>query len=480
METLNDLLASFPKHADKLLFRGAHQSLSYTDAHQRALALAASLRGLGMSLGDTVLLTLENSSAFPVALLGVVAAGCTVILGDRETGAQLLAGVGGRIPTAHIHDHDGEPCLKLTDSGKPSLPLEQLPRGASGVHSLPPPAADRAAVVVYTSASSGVARGVVKTHANLMVEVADLARILARRGDRFLSVLPWSYIYGLLHHLLVPMFVGGTAWYLRQYTPRDIVQAVAQGQVDLFIGVPALYRVLAGLPAPLVPGNLTWAVSSGAPLDDATALRIGERLGWPLVEFYGSTESGGISFNPDKLSYSSSVGHPMPHIEVRGPTGSGGSGVLEVRGPTVSDWAYEGSDEVRLTDDRGWYRTNDTGHIDSDGRLYLQGRLDRLIKVAGRRVSLDSIEAALLALPGVVDAAVGVRIDRIHGEVPVADVVFTPGSDWSVETLMQACRNSLPPHKRPRQIVLCRRIDRKRVGKAAVAIAALTSSPEES
>jgi malonyl-CoA/methylmalonyl-CoA synthetase len=237
--------------------------------------------------------------------------------------------------------------------------------------------------------------------------------------------------------------------------------------------------LISALSLPLRGRGLSWAVSSGAPLDATTAHKIDERLGWRLVEFYGSTESGGISFNPDKLNHSGSVGHQMPHIEVKGLSGAEQAGVLEVRGPTVSDWAYEGGGRIRLTGQAGWYPTNDAGYIDGDGRLYLLGRTVRLIKVAGKRVSLDSIEAALLSMPGVMDAAVSARVDRIHGEVPVAEVVPTPDSGLSLEALLQECQRRLPPHKRPREIRLRERIQRRRISKGPVTENAMAQASEE-
>ena len=471
MDTLVDLLASFPHHRDKRLVWTPDESLSYAEAYDAALALAGHLRGLGLGRGDEVLITLHNGSAFPIALLGVAAAGCTAILADRESGGQVLAGAGGTTPTARIHDHAGEARLELNGPAGYSSALHQLLKVPARASDLPLPSGADTAAILYTSGSSGAVRGVAKTHANLMVEIADLADILASPGDRFLSVLPWSYIYGLLHHLLLPMYVGGVAYHLRSYTPYDLVETVVRHEIDLFVGVPALYRVISALSLPVRGTGLSWAVSSGAPLEGATAAKIGARLGWPLVEFYGSTESGGISFNPDKLTHGDSVGHPMPHIEVRGLTRGQQPGVLEVRGPTVSEWACEGARRIHLTDGDGWYATNDTGHIDGDGRLHLLGRTGRLIKVAGKRVSLDSIEAALLAIPGVMDAAVSARLDRVHGEVAIADVVPAPGSGLSLERLMGDCQRRLPPHQRPREVRLCDGIQRRRNSKGPITAA---------
>jgi acyl-coenzyme A synthetase/AMP-(fatty) acid ligase len=472
MDTLVDLLGSFPRHGNKPLFWAPGEILSYADAHQGALALAGYLRANGLGPGDEVLITLGNGSAFPIALLGVAAAGCSVILADRDSSGQVLGGGGAKRPAAHVHDYAGAARVELGSAPGASAPLPRLPASGSGAPgSLPPREPGDLACILYTSGSSGMGRGVLKTHANLMVELADLADILARPGDRFLSVLPWSYIYGLLHHLLLPMYVGGTACHLRGYTPAELLDTVARQDVDVFVGVPALYRVLAGVPGTLRRDDLSWAVSSGAPLDATTAARIYKRLGWRVVEFYGSTESGGISFNPDKQSHGDSVGQAMPHIQIRGLPRHQGVGVLEVRGPTVSDWAHEGTGKIRLTDAEGWYATNDTGSLDSRGRLRLTGRVGRLIKVAGKRVSLDGIEAALLSLPGVMDATVSARYDRLHGEVPVADVVPAPGSGLSSEGLLRNCKLLLPAHQRPRQIRLCRLIKRRRVSKAPLAAA---------
>jgi long-chain acyl-CoA synthetase len=487
--TLNGLL--WPERqaqhaANHMLFWSPARCLTYREAGRGALQLARFLRQCGVRKGDHVLLNLPNSPGYIMSFFGVLLAGGVVMLGDTDI-AQTLASRSSSCNIAWMIVEAPAPAgAGSSPAGEPRLRLQHWTNGASptevclddafaepvadhDAQHFPLPEPDDVMGVIYTSGSDGLPKGVVKTHRNFLVELADLSTIIVQSQGRFLSVLPWSYIYGLIHHLLLPLYLDATIYYLPQYSPRLLLETIEQHQIQVFVGVPSLYRILSSLPDPPPCRSLIRAVSSGAPLEAATVVKLTEHLDFRIIEFYGSTETGAIAYHPDKASHPQAVGQAMPHVELRVEPdplwNAAGTGRLYVRGPTVSASSYSASELLALTDADGWYNTGDVGYQDTDGRLYLVGRSSRIIKVDGRRVALDEIEAIILTIPGVVDVVARSQPDPIHGESPTVEIATGDAGALRAEDIQAACRRLLPPHKRPRSIQLVKEIARRRVGK---------------
>lgn len=473
--------------AEHMLFWSPARCLTYREAGRGALQIARFLRQHGIRKGDYVLLGLQNGPAYIMSFFGVLLAGGVVVLGDTDIAPPLtspspsltIAWMITETPAASgtIPSPAGEPRLRLqhwTDGVlRTELCLDEAfaePVAEREAQQFPRLVPDDVMGIIYTSGSDGKPKGVVKTHRNFLVELADLSTIIVQPRGRFLSVLPWSYIYGLIHHFLLPLYLDATIYSLAQYSPRLLLETIERHRIRVFVGVPTLYRVLSSLPDPPPCRSLVWAVSSGAPLEAATVAKLTEHLGFRLIEFYGSTETGAMAYNPDKVRHPQAVGQIMPHVELRVEPDprwhAAGAGRLYVRGPTVSASAYSASEPLSLTDADGWYGTGDVGYQDTDSRLYLVGRSSRIIKVDGRRVALDEIEAVILTIPGVVDVAATSQPDPIHGEIPTVEIATGDAGTLRAEDIQAACRQLLPPYKRPRSIRVVKEIARRRVGKA--------------
>jgi fatty acid CoA ligase FadD36 len=346
----------------------------------------------------------------------------------------------------------------------------------------PAPTTD-AALVLYTSGTTGPPKGVPVSAAAIRACIAALADAWAWTPDDLLvHGLPLHHVHGLVLGLLGPLHVGSGLHHTGRPTPADY--AAAGG--SLYFGVPTVWtrvsrdpssaRALAGARL-LVSGS----ASLPAPVFDALETLAGQAP----VERYGMTETLiMISARADSPRVRGSVGVPLPGVATRlvddagSPVdaGIGAIGELEVQGTTVFE-GYLGRPDATsgaFTAD-GWFRTGDVASIDADGLHRIVGRAATdLIKSGGYRIGAGEIEDALQAHPGVDEAAVVGVPDADLGQRIVAYVV-APGLDQ--ETLIEHVATQLSRHKRPRDVVLVDRLPRNAMGKVDKSRLGTTAGP---
>lgn len=442
--------------------------VSAAELGARAGAIAAALRDLGP--GPVVLLA-EDRARFAAGLLGAWAAGRVVQLPPSTAPAAVEALA--RRAAALLHDQprpapDGVRVVDLSSGGavgdswgRPSassvLDVAGRLDGLGPTGESPPrrllPTPDDAALVLHTSGSSGEPLAVRKGAAQLLAEAGALVEAFALGGARVAPTVPAHHIYGLLWGVLVPLRSGGA--FLRE-TPlhaETVAAALRRHALDVLVSAPAHLRGLLALEPGALP-HLRRAISSGAPLPPATAAALSDAQGLVVTEVLGSTETGGIAWRDAPGADDGWT--PLPGVR------------LDV-------------DEGRLTVDAPWldpggprpHRLADRGERLEGGRVRHLGRDDGVVKVAGKRVALLEVERALLALPGVSDAAVlALPGDEARG-VELAALVVAPGRDaaW----LRAGLAAWLDPAAIPRRLVLLDALPRAATGKLprAAALAAL-------
>jgi len=292
--------------------------------------------------------------------------------------------------------------------------------------------AEGTAVVVSTSGSTGVPKGVELSAAALMHSArASLARVGARPGERWLCCLPVTYIAGL--QVLVRSLVGGTDPVLADRADAETIAACGCAHVSL---VPTQLRrlldvdisPLAGFSSVLLGG----AAAPAALLDAARAARV------PVVTTYGMTETcGGCVYD----------GIPLEGVRV----GIGDDDRIRIGGPVLFS-GYRDGPEVPGD---GWFRTGDLGRMDPAGRLVVYGRADDVINTGGHKVVPGEVAAALQAHPGVRDAAVLGQPDPEWGERVVAVVVPAhPAEPPTLELLRLHVQERLPRYAAPSRVVM--------------------------
>ena len=284
-----------------------------------------------------------------------------------------------------------------------------------------------AALVLSTSGSSGHPKAVVLSGAGVAANVdAILVYLPIAAHPRTAIVLPFAYSYALVGQAFTTLAAGGAVLLLGDLGyPAERVAAMRALGASGLSSVPASLRLLAGAADPPLP--LGYVASAGAPLTPATVAAV--RTGFPGASFfnqYGLTEASPrvtACSDGDPAFAKGSVGRPLRGVELEIVDDE-----VAVRGPSVMLRYLDDPDATAAALTERGLCSGDRGHLDEDGYLYVRGRVDDLVKVAGERVGLDEVAKALRALEGVVDAGVVALPDRRTDLRLVAGVVLTEGT----------------------------------------------------
>lgn len=343
--------------------------------------------------------------------------------------------------------------------------------------------ADRAAMMVYTSGTTGRPKGVVTTHANIAAQITALVKGWEWSGsDRVLLVLPLHHIHGIVVVLGAALWSGAVCDIHSEFDATATWNALASGDLSLFMAVPTIYRRLiaawdAAPPATRKEwgegsGRLRLMVSGSAALPVSTLERWRDITGHVLLERYGMTEIGIALSNPlhgeRRAGY---VGMPLPGVEARlvddqgVPVEPGETGELEVRGDTVFREYWRRAEATRDAFREGWFRTGDVARIE-DGYYRLLGRSSvDIIKTGGYKVSALEIEEILRTHPDITECAVVGVTDPEWGEVVSAAVELAPGATLSLGELRAWAKERLAPYKVPAALAVIEALPRNAMGK---------------
>ena len=329
----------------------------------------------------------------------------------------------------------------------------------------------------YSSGTTGVSKGVMLTHRNL---VANLCQgepaLLAGEAERLIAVLPFFHIYGLVVLMASALSRGSTLVTMPRFDLEQFLTLVQDQGITRAYLVPPI--VLALAKHPLVDkydlSSLQSIFSGAAPLDAGLERACADRLGCEVMQGWGLTETSPVvttNYNTPHGARPGSVGVPLPNTEMRvvdPATGAdvarGETGELLVRGPQVMK-GYLNAPEATaaMLDPDGWLHTGDLGTIDEAGYVYIVDRVKELIKYKGLQVAPAELEAVLLSHPAVGDAAVVRFPDEEAGEVPKAFVVASTPVD--PEELMAFVAERVAPHKKVRQVEFVDEIPKAASGK---------------
>ncbi len=304
-------------------------------------------------------------------------------------------------------------------------------------------AQDGRRIVKLTSGSTGTPRGLVVTDAQMLADGRQVcAGMDIRATDLNFALIPFGHSYGL-GNLVVPLLAQGTAMVCGSAAlPHAMAEAIARWRPTVFPAVPALLRALAiSEVKPESLASLRTVISAGAPLATEIAAAFHARFGRKVHSFYGSSETGGITYDRtgDATLSGRSVGTPLPGVRLV--LGRGGRFTVE------SLAVFTRGNRRRAARGMGAHRPADIAEISAGGELTLLGRAGRAVKIAGRRLDLAEVERALRQLPGVRDAFVMPHTSRAEA---LAAVVAT---DEPGESLRLALRELLAAWKIPKKIV---------------------------
>jgi len=443
-------------HADKpaLIDGLSGRTLTYGQLLGGVRALAGGLVARGLARGDVVALMAANVPEYAVVFHGVAYAGGVITTinptyTEREvheqlvnSGAGLLVVMAPFLPVA-LGAVAGTAVREVVVLGDPPEGSGLMPLTAllgSPLAAQVPVAADDVVCMPYSSGTTGLSKGVMLTHRNLVANVAQVlgpAEITA--DETFIAVLPFFHIYGMQVLMNTGLRVGLTNVTMPRFDLEQFLSLHQTYGVTRSFVAPPIVLALAKHPA--VDGydlsTLHQVFSGAAPLSAELAAEAAARLGCEVVQGYGMTEMSPVShLSPRGRARAGSVGLTAPNTEMRivdPTTGSdadaGVDGELWVRGPQVMKGYLNNPAATALTlDDEGWLHTGDICRVDDDGYVFVVDRLKELIKYKGFQVPPAELEAVLLTHPDVLDAAVVARPDDEAGEVPVGYVVLRPGA----------------------------------------------------
>ena len=452
---------------------------------QLAKLAAYQISKLGLPPKTPVGLLLPNSSLFAFSFFGALMAECVPmpmnpLLKPPEQAAQLNDS-GARLVLTITHFRE---LVEAAVGGAKVKPFifyfDEMP--------MPPPAAlfeeanswasaggldgalgadpDSLAVLLYTSGSTGEPKGVMLSHANLLSNIdAVLPAFQIEQSDVFLSALPFFHIFGLMTCMILPLLRGLKAILIARVSPDAMLEAIQRHKVTVFILAPALYYLLAtNRNAPQTDfGSVRFAVSGGSALSDELVGLVKAKTGVDVYNGYGATETSPVISvdNPFVASRRGSVGKPITGVEVQIADGE-----ICARGANVMRGYLNKPDQTaRVIDAEGWYHTRDLGYVDEDGFLFVKGRMDDLIIVAGKNVFPEDIERVLAQHPGVREAAVAGIPDKSRGQAVAAFIIAEGDTPPPVAELRAFCAARLAPNQTPREFWFVSEFPRNLMGK---------------
>ena len=453
--------------------------LSWADYVAAIDELEALLRARGVAAGDRVLLVAENCAATAAAIFAASRVGAAAVpVNARMTAAELARAGEHAAPalalyTGHV-SADAAAHARAAGAEDVETAVGTLGAaagagadGAGGTDIGTGP--DAAAVILYTTGTTGAPKGVMLTHANLVFAARASAALRGlSEADTIYGVLPMTHVFGVASVLMAAAHAGSAVRLAARFVPERLHAALAGG-VTVFPAVPQMHALLMRHAAErgldrLEGGALRYVSSGAAPLDPAWKREAEGFYGLPLQNGYGMTEStAGICGTTNPIgSDDTSAGAPFPGIEVRLDRSVGASvdasdaevGEILTRGPHVMRGYFRQPDETaRAIDGHGWLRTGDLGRIDAEGRVHVVGRCKELIIRGGFNVYPPEVEAALNEHPGIVQAAVVGRAlpggdEEILAFVQCAD----PGSMDEAE-VRAFVGERLASYKRPSRLV---------------------------
>ncbi len=499
------------------------------DAHRFALAL----QSLGVNKGDRVALALPNLPQFPIAFYGALLAGAVVVptnplYTEREMQHQ-LADSGAHVlvlldtfypvvravrqqtalkhiiltspadfmppvlralyPLSQRRTRTPEPQLKRQEWHNDKTLhamhtlLEPHSGDDSGVFSpLEPVQAEDLAVLQYTGGTTGLSKGAMLTHRNLLANAMQTRAWIpqAHEGEEVvLCAALFFHAYGLTVGMNFAIDVAASMVLIPRFKPKEVVKAIGRYHPTLFPGIPTMYlavmKVAGKHPEDL--RSIHYCISGAAPLPAQVQAEFETTTGGRLVEGYGLSEASPVTHcNPlTEQCRTGSIGLPLPGVEaaiVNQETGEpvpiGEDGELVVRGPNIMQGYWNRPEETSQVFHNGWMRTGDLGKMDADGYFSIVERVKDVIIASGLKVYPREVEEVLFTHPAVAEAAVAGAPDAYRGETVAAFVVLKAGIEASDETrreLLQYCRQELAAYKVPTILEFRQSLPKSLIGK---------------
>ena len=464
---------------------------SYTYGQLKGMihAFAGGLAARGLTKGDTIALMAPNIPEFAIVFHGAAVAGVAVStinptytadevrfqLNDSKSKLLITIGLFHDTAKAAIEGTDVTDIVIMGDPIDGTIPFTSVFGQPMAQVEVDP--ATQVVVLPYSSGTTGLPKGVMLTHRNLVANLMQCEDALeVADGEVVLAVLPFFHIYGM--QVLMNEFLsrGSTIVTLPRFDLEQALGIIQDRKITRFFAVPPI--VLALAKHPLVDqydlSSLKQVFSGAAPLSAELGEEAAKRINCDVVQGFGMTELSPVShITPVGRAKPGTVGVTAPNTESRivdpetgEDQGVGGVGELWVRGPQVMMGYLNNPEATAITiDSDGWLRTGDMAMIDDEGFVTIVDRLKELIKYKGFQVAPAELEAFLLTHPAIADAAVIGVPDVEAGEIPRAFVVLKPGQQVSAEDITKFMEGHVATYKVIHDIVFIDEVPKSASGK---------------
>lgn len=451
---------------------------------KRLTMLAGILREVVMreTSNDKVGLMLPASGAFPAALYGTLWAEKTAVplnflLNEQELKLVVEdAGLDLIITIRHFEKLAEQLPARAIFMEELGLRRRMLVAMVTGTPAPPTVAEDDLAILLYTSGTTGIPKGVQLTYGNLYSNCRDAIETLAIDPNQvFLNVLPPFHVFGVTAMVLLPVMLQASVLAMPRFSPLGMIKMIEERGVTITVAIPSMYAAILKTKSakPSAFENIYLAISGGEPLPDSVRLSFLERFGIEIREGYGLTETSPIvATNTPTQTRVGSVGRPIANVQVRildeagDPVDTGADGEIVVSSPGVMKGYYHRPEETaKVIDDKGWFHTGDVGRLDDDGFLFITGRVKDMMIIGGENVFPREIEAALETHTDVLQVAVIGVPDELRGEVPIAFVIPQQGTAPVEQDLRNHVKKLVAGYKVPRKIFVSEELPKGPTGK---------------
>jgi long-chain acyl-CoA synthetase len=451
--------------------------LTYGGLRRASLELGGCLDAVGVGKGEKVALMLRNGYQTARLLIGTMYAGRTVVpLNLLAQSSQL----------EYVLDHSDARLVFTSDELQPRVaaalarvrrPVELavidpdatvIPSRAAGAPAALPDVSEADdALLMYTSGTTGLPKGVLHTHRSVVAggEFTSSAHRLSA-ADRVMCSLPLYHINGQIVTAVAPLVHGGSVVMPHRFSVSSYWDTVARHGCTWINLVPTLINYLVNAPDPrsrgLDLGRVKFCRSASAPLPPELHAAFEARFNVSIIETFGMTETCAPCFTNPYESARRKIGSPGcaygNEAKIVDPGSgrelpAGAVGEIMVRGENLMKCYYKDAAATAAAfDDQGWMRSGDLGYLDEDGFLFVTGRLKELIIKGGENIAPREIDEALQRHPAVLEAAAVGMPDPVYGQNILACVVLKPDAACSAAELLDFSRRELGPYKTPKVV----------------------------
>ncbi len=478
------------EYPDKVAMRHEGRSLTFNELNKQCNKLCWGLNNKGLRAGDICALMMPNSLEFVVSYYALSKMGCIILpLNFLLKSHELQYLMSDSKPKAFIgmtpYLEEARYVLKKTKDVSIKLAsgigededfgrLEDIYVN-KGDYQIYPSKREDTLILLYTSGTTGIPKGVMLTHENLVSVCQICAKIVYSDPDAIvIGTLPLYHIYGQNRVLNTPIYLAQTVELLSRFDPEKVMDLIEEHEKTIFFGVPTMYHRLveAASKRHLKRHSLKHCVSGGASLPVEIHERFEALFKAKIYEGYGLSESPLCISNPyGKLIKPGSIGIPIPQYQAKivgeegREVGFDEVGELAVKGPGVMKGYLNHPRETEESLKEGWFFTGDLARRDHDGYIYIVDRKKQVIIRGGYNVYPREIEELLYQLPEIQEACVFGIGDPDLGEEVAAAVVLKEEVKASKESIQEYVKNRVAPYKYPRVIKMLKSLPKGPLGK---------------